>query len=185
MSLLEIILLSIGLAMDASAVSMAAAAAGSAANPRAVFRLAFHFGLFQAVMPVLGWLLGATFVDYITSWDHWIAFGLLAVVGGRMIFSGLDNSEDRMFVDPTRGLTLITLSIATSIDALAVGLSFSVLEMDILIPCLLIGAITIVLSMVAVRLGKVAGKMLGKRVEILGGLILLSIGLRILFVHMT
>ena len=170
--------------MDASAVSMAAAASGFAAQPRAVFRLAFHFGLFQAGMPVLGWLLGSTFVDYIIDWDHWIAFLLLAIVGGRMIYSGFGGSDESMTIDPSKGFTLITLSIATSIDALAVGLSFSMLDMDILIPCLLIGMITFALSVLAIRLGKVAGERLGKRVEILGGVILVGIGLRILVTHL-
>jgi putative Mn2+ efflux pump MntP len=89
MSTLEMILIAIGLAMDASAVSMTAAAAGFVRDLRAVFRLAFHFGLFQAVMPFIGWLLGSTVVDYISAWDHWVAFALLAIVGGRMIYSGM------------------------------------------------------------------------------------------------
>jgi len=171
--------------MDASAVSMAAAASGFASKPRAIFRLAFHFGLFQAGMPAIGWFLGNSIVAYISAWDHWIAFSLLAIVGGRMIYSGFEPSEDTMPFDPSKGLALITLSIATSIDALAVGLSFSMLEMAILIPCLLIGIITFLMSILAVRIGAFTGQMFGKRVEILGGLILLGIGMRILFSHLV
>ena len=185
MSYLDLILLSIGLAMDASAVSMAAAASGFVTQPKAVFRLAFSFGLFQAVMPAIGWLLGSAVVDYISAWDHWVAFILLALVGVRMIYSGLDTNEVHLSSDPSRGLILITLSIATSIDALAVGLSFSMLDMSILIPCLLIGVITFLMSVVAVKVGTIAGQMAGKRIEILGGLILIGIGLRILFTHMN
>jgi len=185
MSYLDIILLSIGLAMDASAVSIAAAAAGFASKPRAIFRLAFHFGLFQAGMPAIGWVLGNSVVDYISEWDHWIAFSLLAIVGVRMIYSGFDTSEDTMSLDPSKGLALVTLSIATSIDALAVGLSFSMLEMTILIPCLLIGIITFLMSILAVRIGTFASRMVGKRVEVFGGLILIGIGTRILFSHMV
>jgi len=184
MSTLEIVILSLGLAMDAAAVSMAAAAAGFTTSPRPVFRLAFHFGLFQAVMPAIGWMLGTTVVDYISSWDHWIAFALLGLVGARMIYSGFDSTEERMSIDPTKGWVLITLSIATSIDALAVGLSFSMLNMNILIPCLLIGTITILMSLIAVRVGTFAGQLTGRRVEIFGGFILIGIGLRILYVHL-
>ena len=171
--------------MDAAAVSMAAAAAGYAKTPRPVFRLAFHFGLFQAIMPAIGWFLGSSVVDYISAWDHWIAFALLGLVGARMIYSGLDSREERLSIDPTKGWVLITLSIATSIDALAVGLSFSMLNMNILLPCLLIGTVTILMSLIAVRVGTFAGQVTGKRVEIFGGLILIGIGLRILYMHLT
>ena len=171
--------------MDASAVSMAAAAAGFANQKRQVFRLSFHFGLFQGVMPFMGWLLGSTVVNYIQSWDHWIAFTLLAFVGGRMIREGFNKDPQRMKRDPTRGWILVTLSIATSIDALAVGLSFSLLNVGILIPCLFIGFITIAMCVIATRVGKVAGQLLGKRVEIIGGLILIAIGVRILISHIA
>ena len=184
MTLIEIVLLSLGLAMDAAAVSMAAAAAGYTKSIRPVFRLAFHFGLFQAGMPAFGWLLGTTVVAYISTWDHWIAFALLGLVGARMIYSGLDSAEERMSIDPTKGWVLITLSIATSIDALAVGLSFSMLNMDILLPCLLIGTITILMSVMAVWVGTFAGQLTGKRVELFGGFILIGIGLRILYLHL-
>jgi putative Mn2+ efflux pump MntP len=177
--------LGLPLQQQEAAVSMTAAASGFATKPRAIFRLAFSFGLFQAVMPVFGWLLGSAVVDYISAWDHWVAFTLLALVGVNMIRSGLDANEERMSTDPSRGLTLITLSIATSIDALAVGLSFCVLDMKILIPCILIGVITFVMSVGAVKIGTIAGEVVGKRVEILGGVILIGIGLNILFGHMT
>ena len=185
MSILEMILIAIGLAMDASAVSMTAAAAGFVNDNRAVFRLAFHFGFFQALMPFIGWLLGSTVVDYISMWDHWIAFILLAIVGSRMIYSGFFPDNDRLTVDPSKGWTLITLSIATSIDALAAGLSFSILHVNIWLPCLLIGVITAILSALSTRIGKTAGAWLGHRVEILGGLILLGIGFRILIIHLA
>lgn len=171
--------------MDASAVSMTAAAAGYTIKKRQVFRLAFHFGLFQGMMPYLGWLLGSTVVDYIKSWDHWIAFVLLGIVGGRMIYEGLDKDSGQMKTDPTKGWTLVTLSVATSIDALAVGLSFSMLNMNILVPCLMIGVITFIMSILAVRIGTLAGQMIGKRVEIVGGLILIGIGTRILISHLS
>ncbi|MBT3254788.1 MAG: manganese efflux pump [Candidatus Marinimicrobia bacterium] len=185
MSTLEMILIAIGLAMDASAVSMTAAAAGFVRDLRAVFRLAFHFGLFQAVMPFIGWLLGSTVVDYISAWDHWVAFALLAIVGGRMIYSGMVPDEKELIVDPSRGWVLITLSIATSIDALAAGLSFSVLNVNIWLPCLLIGIITFILSALSTQIGRLVGPWLGQKVEILGGFILMGIGLRILVTHLS
>ncbi|MBC8375882.1 MAG: manganese efflux pump [FCB group bacterium] len=183
MTLFELILIAIGLAMDASAVSMTAAASGFAHQRRQVFRLAFHFGLFQGVMPLIGWFLGSTVVEYIEKWDHWVAFTLLAIVGGRMVASWFDKLAEKTISDPTRGWTLITLSLATSIDALAVGLSFSLLDVDIWLACILIGVITFILSIIATRLGLVAGRMIGKGVEVFGGLILIGIGLRILFTH--
>ncbi len=185
MTLFEIIFIAIGLAMDAAAVSITAAATGYAKQWRQVFRLAFHFGLFQGFMPFLGWVLGSSVVAHIANWDHWVAFILLGIIGGRMVYSGMDKNEESLIADPTRGWTLVTLSIATSIDALAVGLSFSMLNVNILLPCLLIGLITIALSVLATQIGKAAGRFLGKKVEILGGLILIGIGLRILISHLA
>ena len=149
-------------------------------TPRHLFRLAFHFGLFQALMPVIGWLAGVRLATLLAAWDHWIAFGLLAFVGGRMILSGMDRSEERIIKDPSRGLTMVMLSLATSIDALAVGLSLAMLDVNIWYPSVVIGVITSAMSLCAIFLGKRLGTLFGKRMEILGGLILTGIGLRIL-----
>ncbi len=180
MGTFDIIFLALGLAMDAAAVSLAAAASGFADNKRAVFRLAFHFGLFQFMMPVIGWFLGVGFVSYFKAFDHWIAFGLLLFVGGRMIISGLDKSDTVIQKDPSRGMTMVMLSIATSIDALAIGLSLAMMDINIWYPSVIIGVITSGLSLVAIGLGKRLGTMLGKRMEIVGGIILVGIGTRIL-----
>ena len=180
MSLLDIVLIAVGLAMDASAVSLAAAASGYAGNARAVFRLAFHFGLFQFMMPVLGWFLGVGFVSYFKAFDHWVAFGLLAFVGGRMVLSGIRGDGDAIVRDPSRGLTMVMLSIATSIDALAIGLSLAMMDVNIWYPSLVIGLITAGLSLAAIAVGKRMGTLLGKRMEIVGGVVLIFIGLRIL-----
>ena len=131
MSAIEIIAVAIGLAMDASAVSLVAASAGYADNPRAKFRLAFHFGLFQFLMPIIGWVIGINFVTYFDKFDEWIAFALLSFVGGRMVLSGIGSNPESYKKDPSRGFTLILLSIATSIDALAIGLSLALLEVAI------------------------------------------------------
>jgi len=176
----DIIVIAVGLAMDAAAVSLAAAASGFAGNGRAVFRLAFHFGLFQFMMPVLGWFLGVGFVSYFKAFDHWIAFGLLAFVGGRMVMSGLDRCQTLIQKDPSRGMTMVMLSVATSIDALAIGLSLAMMDINIWYPSVMIGIITSAMSLGAIALGKRLGILSGKRMEILGGVILIGIGTRIL-----
>ena len=183
MNILEIVFIAIGLAMDASAVSLVAAASGYANDKRAAFRLSFHFGLFQFLMPVLGWILGRTIVEHISSVDHWVAFGLLAIVGVRMIRSGIKPSEQTVN-DPSRGIILITLSIATSIDALAIGLSLAMLEVDIWYPSIIIGVVTAALSLAAIKLGNQLGALFGQRMEIIGGAILIAIGFRILLSHL-
>jgi len=184
MSILEILSLAVGLAMDAMAVSLCAGASGFASRSRPALRIAFHFGLFQAVMPLLGWLAGATVEPLVAGFDHWLAFLLLAFVAVRMFRSGLGSDEPEPSCDPTRGRTLVMLSIATSIDAMAVGFSLALLSTPILLPCLVIGIITLFLSFVAARLGGRLSLRFGKRMEILGGLVLLLIGMRILLSHL-
>ena len=183
MGTIDIIVIAVGLAMDAAAVSLAAAASGFAKDGRAVFRLAFHFGLFQFMMPVIGWLLGISFVSYLKAFDHWIAFGLLLFVGGRMILSGMDSSQTALKKDPSRGMTMVMLSIATSIDALAIGLSLAMLDVNIWYPSVMIGIITGGMSLLAIGIGKRLGVLFGKRMEVVGGLILVFIGSRILFLE--
>ena len=185
MTTFEIIIIAVGLAMDASAVSLAAAAAGFAKDARAKFRLSFHFGLFQFLMPVLGWLLGISFVSHFKAFDHWIAFFLLAFVGIRMIREGMDKSSAIQKKDPSRGMTMVMLSVATSIDALAVGLSLAMLDVNIWYPSAIIGVITAGMSFLAIKIGTKLGRMFCKRMEIFGGLILILIGSRILFSHLS
>ena len=141
MSFVEVLLIALGLAMDAFAVCLGAGTTRHINGPRPVFRLSFHFGLFQALMPVLGWLVGSTVQRWIAPFDHWIAFALLAFVGVRMIRSGLDANGEAHATDPSRGATLIMLSVATSIDALAVGLSLAVLSVGIIYPAIVIGIV--------------------------------------------
>jgi len=186
MSGVELLLVALALAMDASAVALATGVTLPNVTWRHTFRLSWHFGLFQALMPVAGWLLGLTFRSAIENFDHWIAFGLLAVVGGRMIQEGLsEKNEDAPRRDPTRGATLVMLSVATSIDALAVGLSLAVLSAPIVVPALVIGVTCLVLTAIGLHLGRAAGKVekLAHWAEIMGGVVLLAIGLRILWQH--
>ncbi|MBI5302951.1 MAG: manganese efflux pump [Chloroflexi bacterium] len=183
MSLIEILIIAVGLAMDVFAVSLGAATSAHVDSPRAEFRLWWHFGLFQALMPVIGWLMGNTVTGLISPIDHWIAFGLLAFVGARMVRSGFDPDSEGFETNPTRGKTMVMLSIATSIDALAIGLSLALLDVTIWYPSLIIGSVSSTLSFTGLRLGRLLGERLGKRMEIVGGVILILIGLRILMEH--
>ena len=161
MSLISVFFIGIGLSMDAFAVSIAK---GMTMKKHEVLRyaliLAVFFGMFQALMPLLGWLAGSYFQEIIASFDHWIAFGLLAIIGINMI-----------------------LAIATSIDALAVGISFALLEVDIVLAIVIIGITTFVLSFLAVFIGHFMGGLLEKYAGILGGIILLLIGIKIVIEH--
>jgi len=179
----EILGLAFALSMDAFSVSMAVAAGPRL--PRQTFRLSFHFGLFQFFMPLIGGFLGGALVDLVGAWDHWIALALLVVVGGRMVRGGLDpHREDAPRRDPSTGWSLIALSVATSIDALAVGFGLGLLAVPLWIPCLTIGLITAALSLVAIRMGRVLGERFGPRMEIVGGVILMVIGLNIVVSHL-
>ena len=184
MNLLEILGIACGLAMDAAAVSIATSVALARVHWRQVFRFAFHFGLFQMLMPVAGWLLGMGFERLIASWDHWVAFILLAAIGGKAVCQALRGGEESMAQrDPTRGWSLVGLSVATSIDALAVGLSLGVLNVPIWCPVTVIGVITAALSALGMLLGSRIGLRFGKRMAIAGGLVLIAIGLKILADH--
>ena len=150
-----------------------------------MLRTAAAFGFFQAVMPVLGWLAGRTVVDIISDYDHWIAFGLLAFVGGRMLWESFEHKEEETRnTDITRGFLLVTVSLATSIDALAVGLSFAFMDINILLASLTIGLMAFVVTAVGFPLGRKVGKIAGRWAETVGGLVLIGIGLRILITHL-
>lgn len=178
--------IAVGLAMDTFAVAIAASVALGSVSPRQVFRFAFHFGLFQAMMPMIGWLAGSTIEQYIVAWDHWVAFGLLAFVGGKAIYAALAQEHDeRPDSDPTRGWMLVTLATATSIDALAVGLTFAMLRVRIWYPCLVIGIVTAAFTVAGMLTGSRLGRRFGQRIEVLGGLVLIGIGLKILVQHLA
>ena len=186
MNLTTLILIAVGLAMDAFAVSMTCGIRLRHVTARQVLRIAAAFGGFQALMPVLGWLAGIGAQKYIEAWDHWIAFGLLAAVGGKAIYESLQSDEDKTECsDPTRGWTLLANAIATSIDAAAVGLSLAMLNVHIVFPALVIGTITALLCSMGMLAGPMLGRLFGKKVELAGGLILIGIGLKILWEHLN
>lgn len=184
MNFLEVLMVAIGLAMDSFSVSLGASASGHEIDRRSALRLAFHLGFFQFLMPVVGWYLGISVAHIISSVDHWIAFGLLVLVGGRMIWAGFRDDVAIHDANPSRGFTLVMLSVATSIDALAVGLSLAMLGISIWYPSIVIGVVTAAISLAGIPLGARLGNLIGKRTGIAGGLILIFIGLRILVTHL-
>ncbi len=181
----ELIGIAVGLSMDAMAVSIGTSAILRGVTPRQVFRLSFHFGLFQALMPVIGWALGSLAAVYIRSFDHWVAFTLLSVVGGKAVWEALRGGEDgeSRGGDPTRGMSLVVLSLATSMDAMAVGLSFAMLGINVFYPALVIGVIAGCLTLFGMVFGGWLGARFGRVMEVLGGLVLIGIGLKILVDH--
>jgi putative Mn2+ efflux pump MntP len=183
MDTLTLLGIAVALAMDAFAVALATGLTLDPLTGRHLFRLGFHFGLFQALMPILGWLAGLTVQHLIADYDHWIAFALLAFVGGKMLWEAFHGDATPDNSDPTRGMSLVLLSVATSIDALAVGLSLAMLGVSIWAPALVIGLVAGVLTVVGMLLGRRVGSLWGQRVEIFGGAILCLIGIKILLEH--
>jgi len=186
MSIVVLLGIALALAMDAFAVSIGLGLSLHPATAAQTLRLAFHFGLFQFLMPVAGWAAGERSIGLIGPYDHWVAFGLLLAVGGKMtIESFRKGGEDRLErPDPTRGISLLVLSVATSLDALAVGISLAALGVAIQYPAIIIGLVAFVMTIVGMKLGPVLGRIIGRRAELLGGLVLILIGIRILVDHL-
>lgn len=180
---IEIFLIGVGLSMDAFAVSICKGLSMQKVKKRDVFIIALFFGGFQALMPFIGWFLGRGFESYITSIDHWIAFILLGVIGGKMIFEAFENEEDDSEISYDLKEVLL-LAIATSIDALAVGITFSFLQVNIWIAIAIIGMTTFVCSVIGVFVGNRFGIRYKSKAEIVGGIILIAIGVKILVEHL-
>ena len=177
---LETILIAVGLGMDTFAVGVGSGTVFQVPMKRSVFRLSFHFGLFQSLLFVAGYFAGTSIVEAIAAWDHYVALGLLLFVGLRMIWEGMSQGdEERPRADPSKGWRLVVLSVATSIDALAVGLSFGVLAREVLVPAILIGGASCAMTLVGIFLGQRLKASFGGYAEILGGLILIGIGVKI------
>lgn len=170
--------------MDAFAVAIATGLTIRPISGRHVFRMAFHFGLFQFMMPILGWLAGQTLHVWISAFDHWIAFALLGFIGGKMIWESFHEERREGRGDPTRGWLLLTLSVATSIDALAVGLSLAFLKVSIWMPSVVIGVVAAGMTALGITFGSRVGARFGKWAERAGGAVLVGIGARILYLHL-
>ncbi len=179
---ITIILIAIALAMDSFSVAITRGFTNTKPKMLAeALKIGFFFGTFQAVMPIIGWLAGISITDIISDFDHWIAFGLLTIIGARMIYESLSPKSEKIASSSSLKV-LVILSIATSIDALAVGLSLSFLEASIIEPAIIIGIITFSLSFLGVYIGKKLGNY--KKIGVLGGIILIVIGLRVLIEHL-
>ena len=192
LSFLTIFAIAVALAMDALAVSLTTGIRLRSVDAGHTLRMAGTFGGFQFAMPVIGWLLGVGAQKYIESYDHWLAFALLAFVGGRMLKEAWENrgkaAEECEFADPTRGSSLWLLGIATSLDALAVGLSLALLKINVWFPAAIIGVVCFCITAAGLHLGKCICRVpalsgLGNKANALGGLVLIAIGLKILQEH--
>jgi putative Mn2+ efflux pump MntP len=182
--LASVLFIAVGLSMDAMAVAITSAFARRDIRFRDGLLMAVCFGGFQALMLALGWFAGESVAGYISAIDHWIAFLLLALIGGRMIAGALFGKEEEVDAAMTISV-LLMLAIATSIDSFAVGLSFAFLDTAILVPALIIGSVTFILSLGGFLVGHRYGALLGKRAELAGGIILILIGIRILIEHLV
>ncbi len=183
MDFFSIFVIAVGLSMDAFAVSVASGVTIKAMRLRQTIIIALSFGLFQGVMPIIGWMAGHGFRHYIAAYDHWLAFGLLVAVGAKMIYESFQLEEDECDEFCMTGGRLLLLSIATSIDALAVGLSFSFLNITILTPALIISLVTFVISYAGIIIGRRIGHLFEGKIVIAGGVVLILIGLKILLEH--
>lgn len=189
MNLMGIFLIAIGLSMDAFAVAISKGITMKSLRMKSALRIAGFFGFFQGFMPLLGWLIGVKFSNYVVKFDHWIAFILLASIGGKMVYEAYKN-QDECAVDVTSdkeealsNKILLVLAIATSIDALAVGVGFAFLQVEIVKAAIMIGIITFIISFIGVVMGRKLGCLFQKKAEIFGGIILVLIGVKILFEH--
>ena len=185
MGVAELLLIAVGLSMDAFAVSVCKGLGMRRLDVRVALVLALLFGVFQAGMPVIGWLLGSQFLWLIEPVDHWIAFGLLGFIGGKMILDAVRGEEEESWVvDHVAWGEFLMLAVATSIDALAVGISLAALNVEIVPSVLIIGVVTFVLSLVGVLVGHLFGSRFERPAQIVGGVVLMLIGVKVLLEHL-
>lgn len=184
MHIVEILIISVGLAMDALAVSITGGTTKKTFDVRLAATMGVFFGFFQALMPVLGWLAGNGLRAFIVNVDHWIAFALLFLIGLKMLLESFQKNSDELEMDFLHYGTLLLLAVATSIDAFAVGISFSFLNQNILLPIVVIGMVTFFISFAGVYAGTRYGHLLGDKFKAIGGLILIAIGAKILIEHL-
>lgn len=183
MSLIEVLLIAVGVSMDAFAVSVAKGISASRITLKHALIAGLWFGGFQALMPTIGYFLGISFSSLISDWDHWIAFVLLTLIGANMVRSSFSKEDEDNVTHGFGFWVMLSLAIATSIDALAVGVSFACLDMSIWNPIVIIGFTTMMFSIVGVYLGHLFGLRFKHRAELLGGIVLIGIGIKILFEH--
>ena len=186
MNIATIITISFGIAMDAFAVSITSGVVlKKHFSIKNILKIGIFFTVFQALMPLIGWILGSRFSFYIKNVDHWIAFTLLLFIGIKMIYDSLTEVEETRTINPLNNKVLLFLSLATSIDALAVGVTFAFLDVSILFSIISIGIITFILSTLGIIIGKISGERLKKKAELFGGIVLALIGIKILLEHLN
>ncbi|MDD4858999.1 MAG: manganese efflux pump MntP family protein [Dehalococcoidales bacterium] len=183
-NLVSVFLIALGLSADCFAVAVSSSIALKKPTRAQILRVALSFGSFQALMTFLGWLAGRTVVELISGYDHWLAFGLLAFVGARMIRESMEHEKEEKKADMTRGFMLLVLSLATSLDSLAVGLSIALMQVNIAIAAGIIGITSFLVTATGFTVGHRAGSLIGKRAELIGGLVLIGIGVKILIEHL-
>ena len=184
MDILTIFLIAVGLAMDSFSVSITTGIYVDSPRVKDAFKLGGFFGFFQAFMPLIGWLGALTIIDLISGFDHWVAFSLLLLIGCKMIYESAVRRDNVLKSNMLSGIMLLTLSVATSIDALAVGISFAFLRFPILLSVIIIGVVAFLFSFFGLYLGSHTGKIFGRKIEIIGGVILILIGAKILLEHL-
>ncbi|MBR8535771.1 manganese efflux pump [Carboxylicivirga sediminis] len=183
MEILTLILLASALAMDSFAVSITAGISLKRFKASTMLRISLIFAFFQGIMPVIGWSLGLNFVEVISNYDHWVVFILLGFIGGKMIYEALQHHEEAHCINIYSNRTICLLGIATSIDALAVGFSFSLLDVEIILPAIIIGCTTFLFSFGGLTIGLKLGSIFRSKIELIGGIILVGIGFKVLIEH--
>ncbi len=182
--IVSIFLIALSLSADCFAVALSGAITIKNLSRNSILRAAAAFGLAQALMPLTGFYVGRSVVKFVDAYDHWVVFGLLLIIGGRMLWEAFHEKEGGRGGDITRGWLLLSMAFATSIDSLAVGLSFAFLQINIMSSVLIIGAVAFLITVLGFYFGRKAGLLLGQRAKILGGLVLIAIGIRVLVTHL-
>lgn len=184
MEILTLFLIALGLSLDSFAVSIASGCIKQKISFFSAMRIAFSLAFFQGLLPVGGWFLGKTVINYVVHFDHWIAFGILLFIGLKMVIESIRNRDEQKCFDPQKFWVLISISVATSIDALVVGFGFGLIDVNIILAMIIIGAVTFIASMLGILFGKKAGFRFGKKMETAGGIVLILIGTKILLEHL-
>ncbi len=182
---LSVVLIAFGLSADCFAVALSIGSSSKSYSSKHMLRVALAFGIFQMAMPLAGWLVGQTIVQFLSNYDHWVAFALLAFIGGKLIWEFIKDGKEMEGIDISSWGTLITLAVATSVDALAVGLSFALLKMNIVLASAIIGVVAFAVTAFSYWLGRKVSVLIGRWAQLAGGVILIGIGLRILITHMA
>jgi putative Mn2+ efflux pump MntP len=184
MNLLSLTLIGVGLSIDSLAASITTGACSKQIKLKHVLKVAAFMAFFQGTMPLIGWLIGSSFKRIIEDYDHWVAFILLLGIGGKLIYDGIKNSNEEVNTNPTKNMLLAGMALATSIDAMILGIGFGLIEINIWLAMLIIGSTTLLFSSVGVFVGDKLGNKINKGIEIFGGLVLIGLGLKILLEHL-